>query len=1700
MTKKENDKVGMVNSNNQQFPSWMSNPFKDDLICLQSDPPLLVYGTIYLPDGSPAGAGVTVNITNQNNGNYTTVTTDASGNYIVDIGNLGYDDGDVINATANITDYIGYNSTILPAGSNTTGGFWMNVTLGRGEAEISVNKTVDRSVARPGQALQYRIYFNNTGNKSAVTVWVNDTLPTWVNYVSNNASAIPSFAGFLQSGRNLYFVFNMVSPGVHWFNINVIINGSAPNGVLVNNVEVNYTNSTGFGPTTYDDARTNITSGVTVPYYVYGYVTTSGGTPVAGATVNITNLDTGESITVTTDASGRYVVNLGNMPSGYLTGDTINGTANTTILIGYNQSTISSSLGGGMWLNITLGSELANITVEKSPESQTAAQGQAVSFRIWYNNTGNATAEQVWINDTLSVWFNYVGNNASDSIDFVSFSQLGQILYFYFENVTVGIHWFWVNVTISNLTPPGTYYNLAELEYHSNNTIRPGSNDTAPVTVTGTPPPPQYIYGFVTDSSGAPVAGATVTVTLLGPDNGNNTGDEVTFVVTTDAAGRYIIDITNSTGGFYDGEFVIGNATLAGIIDWNTTEGVALPGYGTVNTTTPGQWMNFTLPLGVPEVHINKTVQYNATGYPGYEEVWITQVAPTNLTWVMIWFNLTNASAPYVNITDYLPVGINFVDTNASDLNNSAWISNVTWYYNATGHFVQVNLTTVIANETGWWFWILVEANTSTPLGDYENIAGANWTNAIDPTNCTDNATIHVVGAGAPMFNMTKNASYVNTVLSDRDVIYRNYTEMGYFEIWFNNTGGLSTTVWINDTMDGELVFIADNSTDLPFPVVRTIETSGGYTYINYTLTGVPGNETGWWFWIQVQVNTSFSGEYWNNATLDWVENTGSEIYGNASIYVPPAATTYMNINKTSAYGASPLSTRDVVFRNLTETVYSHIWFNNSNATAWRVWINDTVEDGLIYVAHNASSIPYFISLTVSTVGTDTYLVFYFEAVPQNDTGWWFWIQFTVNASYDPVASGPYINNSAAINWTGQLVYPEDNSSVYILPGGLANVTVNKTSSYNNTARSTREWIQMNNTGFETGYFHIWFNNTGSSIAYRVWINDTLPNHLTWLNDNASAVPGYNAGLSSRTLVGGQWVLVFVFDNVLVNNRNWFWIQFRVESTCPLGVRDNYANVTWDNHVYDPANDSDDAQVVITPGGEANLTVNKTSSYNNTALSTREWIQRNNTGTETGYFHIWFNNSGPGMAYTVWINDTLPNHLTWLNDNASAVPGYNAAASSRTLVGGQWVLVFVFNNVPANDTGWWFWIEFRVEATCPIGIRDNYANITWDNHVYNPANDSDRGRVVVTPATTANLTINKTSSYDNTTLSSREWILRNNTGFETGYFHIWFNNSGPGGAVRVWINDTLPNHLTWLSDNASDVPGYNAGLSSRTLVGGRWVLVYVFDNVPVDDDGWWFWIEFRVEATCPLGVRDNYALINWTGHVFDNNTDSDRGRVVIQEAPPAEMDVNKIASYWNTDYHGNASTYVDPYDVYPGDSLYFLIWFNSTGYAADVWINDTLPLFDVIYVGNNASDLGLSALIGGVTVNWNAATRTLSVHLTDVQANEHGWWFWISIQVVAPPPNNWGTDNHTNNVSINWTGHTYNPALDNSSATLNLIPEYDAIAVPMLGITMLFFVFYRRSSGRRKKGKEDDEEEVEMDEVEPENGKCQEPDENDGED
>ncbi len=144
------------------------------------------------------------------------------------------------------------NDSVIASGqgklSSNLGATWGNApgdfelrTFGYQETRLPLTMAVDRPSARAGEVLTYTLWFNNTGSEVANSVWLNDSMPPGLVYVSDNATA----AGGSRTG-NYNWTFANLAPGTHYFLLRLSLGAGPPNGAsMTNRADLDYTDFRG---------------------------------------------------------------------------------------------------------------------------------------------------------------------------------------------------------------------------------------------------------------------------------------------------------------------------------------------------------------------------------------------------------------------------------------------------------------------------------------------------------------------------------------------------------------------------------------------------------------------------------------------------------------------------------------------------------------------------------------------------------------------------------------------------------------------------------------------------------------------------------------------------------------------------------------------------------------------------------------------------------------------------------------------------------------------------------------------------------------------------------------------------------------------------------------------------------------------------------------------------------------------------------------------------------------------------------------------------------------------------------------------------------------------------------------------------------------------------------------------------------------
>ena len=189
-------------------------------------------------------------------------------------------------------------------------------------------------------------------------------------------------------------------------------------------------------------------------------------------------------------------------------------------------------------------------------------------------------------------------------------------------------------------------------------------------------------------------------------------------------------------------------------------------------------------------------------------------------------------------------------------------------------------------------------------------------------------------------------------------------------------------------------------------------------------------------------------------------------------------------------------------------------------------------------------------------------------------------------------------------------------------------------------------------------------------------------------------------------------------------------------------------------------------------------------------------VAQSKSGSKFSYT-IGYNNAGTGPAGTVWINDTLPSQVNFLS--SSPAPTSSAGSTYR----------WVDHSVAVGSHS----IQINVQVTggvSGVAYFRNWASLNFtDEQGFPWPSEMSHADVVLNGPI---LALDVTSSPP-ATLHSNETVL----------YTITMTNTGDP-ANTLWLNDTLPSGIAYVSDTSASLGG------TRTVSGDR--ILYVFTSMP----------------------------------------------------------------------------------------------------------------------------------------------------------------------------------------------------------------------------------------------------------------------------
>lgn len=278
-------------------------------------------------------------------------------------------------------------------------------------------------------------------------------------------------------------------------------------------------------------------------------------------------------------------------------------------------------------------------------------------------------------------------------------------------------------------------------------------------------------------------------------------------------------------------------------------------------------------------------------------------------------------------------------------------------------------------------------------------------------------------------------------------------------------------------------------------------------------------------------------------------------------------------------------------------------------------------------------------------------------------------------------------------------------------------------------------------------HYTVTVTNNGPDDVSGVTVNDVLPAGLDLVSYSGDGT--YDAGLwtINDVLTGGATATLEIFARIIDSN---------------ISIT-NVAIVNIPSDIYDPNPDNDQDEVTTDVLPENDLAVTKTVDRAVANLN------------DLLHYTITVTNNGPDSVANFTVNDSLSDKLQWISDDGNGAYDHSTGiwTINTALAGGSSAILNITARVISSNT-----------SITNVAI----VNVPPGTHDPNPDNDQDEVTVTVNAA--SDLSINKT--VDNATPK----YLGNVT------FTLTAHNYGPDNADTVYVIDTLPDGLRYVSDDS----------------------------------------------------------------------------------------------------------------------------------------------------------------------------------------------------------------------------------------------------------------------------------------------------------
>jgi len=537
------------------------------------------------------------------------------------------------------------------------------------------------------------------------------------------------------------------------------------------------------------------------------------------------------------------------------------------------------------------------MTLSKRVNATVANGGESLQYTIWINNTGNAVADRVWVNDTLPANVTYVSSSIVPSWSLAPFYGWN------FTNVVPGSNSFTVTVLIDPGLLLGVLLNTATLDYAgSDGTTYPTETSEARTTVNS---PLMEVTKSVDLVDPYPGASVRYTITIV--NTGTRNATNVVIVDTLPGAVSYVASSSGGVPGAGAVTWIPGTEFSPNGTDTRTyTVDVLVPDTvpsGSVLTNTVV--VSYRHPSGVPLPDSTGSVTtvvkvpvltLSASGSPLFAES--TQVVSYDL--VVRNQGLAPAATTWVNVS--VPAELVFVNASCGPCYNP-FLRQVSWTLPpiapGASAFLWANLTVAPGVQDGFSATLTARLNHTGPVA--ARVIGNATANPVSVLFLAP--SLRLEGRVDPV-GVDGGSTFTAT-------------------LYFNNTGNAATAVaWLNLTLPPGLTLLGASQVNTTLLGWRLTDVPVGNLEASHTLTLVlrAGPDLADGHRLDLLGSLQFSDRGWVVTSLPAVSVT-------QWIRAPRIVSTLIAVA-----GTNP----DLV-------TFEIVLMNNGSRPAGTVWVNTTI-------------------------------------------------------------------------------------------------------------------------------------------------------------------------------------------------------------------------------------------------------------------------------------------------------------------------------------------------------------------------------------------------------------------------------------------------------------------------------------------------------------------------------------------------------------------------------------------------------------------------------------------------------------------------------------------------------------------------------------------------------------------------------------